>query len=353
MYASLYPFHFDGRRLAAAFETSLWGAMSFRYSGPGDTIANLAAYVPIGIFARLCLSGGAIRTVLLPITGGALLSIAIEIVQIAIPSRNPSLMDILLNVAGTSIGVALADWLWIRLAPRLEAAFRSNIPTIAILLALIWIAMHAAPFIPVLGMHQLRAALSPLKTLHWAPQDVGRWMAAWIIFGTVLRVVTARFAFPLLFGAAAAVSLGMTVLFLGHSISWNEIIGLALSAPLVLLGSVRLQSACVCAGLLISGLAPFQFQETPARFGWIPFVGFLESDWGRAFRVVFEKGYLYTGAVWLLFQSGLGRIASGVSVAMLLAVIEWIQRYLPGRSPEVADPLIALLAIMLLEGKSE
>lgn len=353
LYASLYPFHFDGRRLATAFETSLWGALSFRYSGPGDTIANLAAYVPIGIFARLCLSGGGVRDSLIPIAGGTLLSIAIEIVQIAIPSRNPSLMDVLLNVAGTSIGVALANAVWLRLAPRLEAAFRSNIPTIAILLALVWVAMHAAPFIPVLGMHKLRAALSPLKTMHWAPQDVARWMAAWIIFATILRVVTARIAFPLLFGASAAMSIGMTVLFLGHSISWNEIIGLVLATPFALLGGSRLQSACVCAGVLISGLAPFQFQETPARFGWIPFVGFLESDWGMAFRVVFEKGYLYAGAVWILFQSGLGRVASGVSVATLLTVIEWMQRYLPGRSPEVADPIIALLAIMLLEGKSE
>ena len=337
----------------AAFETSLWSALSFRYSGPGDTIANLAAYVPIGIFARLCLPGAAIRNSLIPIAASALLSIAVEIAQIAIPVRNPSLMDVLLNTASAAIGVALANWLWLRVAPRLEAVFRSNIPTIAILLAIIWIAMHAAPFIPVLGMHKLRAALSPLRTPHWTPQDVARWMAAWIIFGTILRVVTSRFAFPLLFAASAAVSLCMTVLFLGHSISWNEIIGLVLASPITFFAGLRVQATCVCVGLLISGLAPFQFQETPARFGWIPFVGFLESDWGLAFRVVSEKGYLYAGAVWLLYQTGLARVTCGVSIALLLAVIEWTQRYLPGRSPEVADPIIALLAIMLLEGKSE
>lgn len=353
MYASLYPFRFDGHRFALALETSLWDALSFRYSGPGDTIANLAAYVPIGIFARLCLPGKAIRNSLFPIAGSALLSIAMEIAQIAIPARNPSLMDILLNVASAAIGVGLANWVWLWIAPRLETMFHSNIPSIAILLALVWIAMHAAPFIPVLGMHKLRAALSPLKTLQWTPQDLARWVAAWIILGMVLRVATARLLYPLLFAASAAVSLCMKVLFLGHSISWSEILGLVLASPLILFGPAQMQAACVCLALLISGLAPFHFQETPAKFGWVPFVGLLESDWGVAFRIVSEKGYLYAGAVWMLYRSGAGRLASGVSVALLLAAIEWTQRYLPGRSPEVADPIIALLAIMLLEGKSE
>ncbi len=334
----------------AAWEVGLLQSMMVGYAGRGDTIANLLVYIPIGIFLRLSLGGGA-RNFALTIAGGFLLSLLVEVGQFATRDRDPSLTDVFLNVISTVIGASLATWLWMRLIPVLAKARQAKIPTIAILLLLVWIAIHSAPFIPTLGMHKLRAALSPLKSFTVTLEGVSRWSAAWLILASVLRALLVRKRFLPGFVAAAAISLGMRLLFTKQAVSWNEIAGLGLSFPVAVFAPF-LSAPLVLSFLLISGFSPYQFSSVPAPVGWVPFVGFLSRDWGSVYPVVLEKSYLYTGAVWLVYQAGFSRIVSGVSVAVVLAVVEWAQRYLPGRTPEVADPLIALLVILLLERKT-
>jgi hypothetical protein len=147
-------------------------------------------------------------------------------------------------------------------------------------------------------------------------------------------------------------SLATRLVFLSQSLSWNEVIGLILAAIAVAIAPAW-SYLFTGFGILLSGLAPFEFAEHARRFSWIPFSGLLEMDWGRSYLVACEKGFLYSGLVWLTYQAGFSRLLSGSLVAVLLAVIEVAQVYLPGRSAEVTDPLIALLAILLLERKQQ
>jgi Concanavalin A-like lectin/glucanases superfamily/VanZ like family len=73
-----------------------------------DGLANLLLFVPLGI--ALAALGCAPRRVIL-LAGG--LSLSIELAQFAIPGRDPSLGDLLFNVAGAAVGVGLG-----RRAPR-------------------------------------------------------------------------------------------------------------------------------------------------------------------------------------------------------------------------------------------
>ena len=47
--------------------------------------------------------------------------------------------------------------------------------------------------------------------------------------------------------------------------------------------------------------------------------------------------------VWLLRDSGLRMRYAAAAAAIILAAIEVTQMYLPGRTPEVTDPLLALI----------
>ena len=53
-------------------------------------------------------------------------------------------------------------------------------------------------------------------------------------------------------------------------------------------------------------------------------------------------------AVWLFSRAGLRRLSSALIVMVTLAVIEYLQIHLPGRTVELTDPILAgLLAVAL------
>jgi hypothetical protein len=50
----------------------------------------------------------------------------------------------------------------------------------------------------------------------------------------------------------------------------------------------------------------------------------------------------------MLRESGYSFLRPGIAVAVMLGGVEWIQRYLPGRTPEITDPLLAILLALFM-----
>jgi VanZ family protein len=59
--------------------------------------------------------------------------------------------------------------------------------------------------------------------------------------------------------------------------------------------------------------------------------------------VLIEKIFYYGTAIWLLRAAGAGLARSVSVVAVVLASIEIAQIHLPGRTPEITDPILAVL----------
>ena len=99
--------------------------------------------------------------------------------------------------------------------------------------------------------------------------------------------------------------------------------------------------------LIVLGLRPFHLGAHNV-FSWIPFQVLLASPWEGALVILCQKSFWYGSAVWLLF-SNYGRFlrATGI-VAALLASIEITQTRLPGRTPEITDPILAILLGLIL-----
>jgi hypothetical protein len=79
--------------------------------GLADSIANVLLFLPIGAAAAVRFPGWR-----RPVLGALLLSVGIEVVQLAIPGRYTSPADVAFNTLGATIGVALAHtagW-WLR-----------------------------------------------------------------------------------------------------------------------------------------------------------------------------------------------------------------------------------------------
>lgn len=115
VFASLFPF--EGWRGQGI---SPWVFLSAPLPPPYwtwfDVNINVAGYAPLGFLLALAMlrSGWPRLAVVLAVMAGALLSLAMEFLQIYLPRRVPSNMDLALNAAGTLLGALLA-WLLERL----------------------------------------------------------------------------------------------------------------------------------------------------------------------------------------------------------------------------------------------
>jgi glycopeptide antibiotics resistance protein len=77
-----------------------------------DLAGNIVVFVPLGTALALALRGRpAGRRLLLATLGGAGLSLTIELIQTAIPTRVTALDDWLLNTAGTWLGALGGYWI--------------------------------------------------------------------------------------------------------------------------------------------------------------------------------------------------------------------------------------------------
>ena len=105
------------------------------------------------------------------------------------------------------------------------------------------------------------------------------------------------------------------------------------------------------ATLLIRGLMPFRF-DADNDFNWIPFAGLIESNWRTAVTQLLDKGTYYGLAVWTTAR-GMNYVKATLIVATTLLAIEFLQTKLPGRTPEITDPILAILLAIILEAFSK
>ena len=62
-----------------------------------------------------------------------------------------------------------------------------------------------------------------------------------------------------------------------------------------------------------------------------------------------EKCFLYGTLLFFLRYLGASRSVSLWGVCLTLLALEWIQRWIPTRTPEITDPLLAWLLAYLLD----
>ncbi len=84
---TLVPFRFDW--------PPVWRLVGYR--GLSDVLANVALFLPFGFFVAF---GGRGR----PWLAGCALSVAVELLQLTLPSRSPSLIDVTTNSLGAALG---------------------------------------------------------------------------------------------------------------------------------------------------------------------------------------------------------------------------------------------------------
>ena len=345
VYGSLYPWHFVPHHLAENPLRILlhsWPPEAPRYFFE-DAVVNIALYLPLGFAAYLTFR----KSILAPILLGLLLSSSIEMAQLFTPTRITSMADVISNVAGSALGVIVAvafrgvlRWRPLHFHPLLRDRG-------ALALILCWATSLLLPFFPVLGLYLPHRKLtlflhSPAFTL----LPFASAAAVWFALGLLIEATGVRF--PRELTALTLLAIPAQVLVASRQPVLSQLTGAIAGALLFAVRprarKVTLPEACAFAGIVIfRGLWPFRFVSAAAAFGWIPFTGALTAAWLPALLVLSEKVFYYGAAVWLLHAAGIRLVRSTAAVAIVLAAIEIVQTHLPGRTPEITDPLMAIL----------
>ena len=291
VYASLQPF--AGWRMppeqVLGFLTAPWP----RYITAGDIALNIAAYLPLGIMLFVALRPPlrAASALVFATLIATLLSLALESVQMFLPVRIASNVDLLSNGAGAASG-ALAAWLLARSGNPLAALRGRMVRTDAfgdcgLILIALWILVQFHPAPLALGNGDLRETLGIAPLFAHAPQSyllAEAGVAALAVMGIGLllsmlvqpqRSALPAIALALLLTLAAksiaAVTLARTaqwLQWLTPGVAAGFAGGMVLLALLLLLAPVAraaIAIVCIVAGMCIVNATPENpYQALPA-----------------------------------------------------------------------------------------
>src|SRR5690606_32319677 len=111
-YGSLYPFNFKPDAIEGGVLQAL-SKLSWARAGRSDHIANVLLYLPLGFCLFLLLASRLSRpaSIIVATLLGASLSLMVEIAQVYVSARVPSLKDLALNTLGASLG-ACGGLIW-------------------------------------------------------------------------------------------------------------------------------------------------------------------------------------------------------------------------------------------------
>jgi VanZ family protein len=362
LYGSLYPWQFHARHYG---HNPLWILLHRWPSGPLDRFmlwdvgVNVTLYAPLGIFGYLAVSAQAVRAtrVLAPLALGLGLSASIEMLQLFDDSRMCSLSDVASNVTGAAAGIAIGAFYRVRLQRFLAAHGTASLlrPSGALLLLSCWLGYQLFPLFPVWGRTNLWNRVAALRAASAvSPPDTLMVFAEWLAVACLLESIGK--AMPKAKTSALLALLLLLVparLFIAsRTLAWPDILGAAAAYAVWLclprLWVRRAAPFLLTGALILAELWPFHFQESAQAFNWVPFRALFRSDWQNGFEVLFRKSFWYGSVLWLWRASGCSLAWATAIAAAALFVLERVQVYLPGRTPEITDAVLAALMGVLL-----
>jgi VanZ family protein len=360
LYGSLYPWQFYARHYAANPLWILlrsWPTGGFDRYIVWDAVVNITLYLPVGIFGFLAVSERAPRAlrILTPLALALALSASIEMLQLFDDSRQCSLADVACNVAGAAIGVAVGTLYrngLQRFLARHDAASLLR-PSAALLLLSCWLGYQFFPLFPVWGRTNLIHRMAALEVSAISPVDTLVVFAEWLAVACLLESIRKTMPKPKINEVLAALLLltSARLMIVSRTLAWSDIVGaVAAYAAWLFLPRLWMRRAApflLTGALIVADLAPFHFDSARA-FNWVPFRGLFRSTWQGGFVVLFRKSFWYGSVLWLWRASGRSLLWTTAVTAAVLFLLERVQVYLPGRTPEITDSVLAVLMAVLL-----
>jgi VanZ family protein len=350
IYGSLYPFAFHWPTGGGGPIKPLLASWSER-PGKADFLANILLYMPLGFFAVHALPRNANKVVryCIAIALGTGLSIAMELAQYFDSGRVSAATDIYANVLGTAVGATVATFA--RLPTRSLGANNARNHEAPLLLLAAWAADRLFPFVPVIDLHKYWAAIKPVFLFSYVDKiEIFRHAAIWSTVFVLVDEVAEGKRSIILFLLLALILVTGQVFVVDQSLSLPELIGISIALLWALVTTTIPRTRCLtvliwlATYILVERMEPFTFSVHGKQFEWVPFLGFLRGSITVDVLSFLEKSFFYGALIWIMAKVGIRILVATLFVGGFLFLTSVAQLYLPGRSAEITDALIALAA---------
>lgn len=348
VYGSLYPWVFLDVPEAGLVR---W---SFAHSRGEwlDVLLNVLVYVPLGFTGMFAFGQSKFWKVILLWLFGTALSYGTEFGQLYLPGRDPNLRDVLTNSLGTLLGALTALPFKASRFQRVLHNLKIGDPAAPVLL-ICWIGWHCFPMLPSLRFGKLHHFIDTMSHPSFTLQEIGDSLLAGCLIAALCEAVGGWFAKPQ--ARIWFVVFGMLLrgIIVGQSFSLCALIFTLAGVMSYSLAPGGTTKRTVAAILMLiwfipRELYPFTFRRIQSTFMWSPFTGVLAMNRDSMTRVLLGKLFLYSGTIWMAARSGVGLAPGAILLIAVLSVGEWLQLYLPDRTPETTDMVLALAGTLLV-----
>jgi hypothetical protein len=102
--------------------------------------------------------------------------------------------------------------------------------------------------------------------------------------------------------------------------------------------------ALVFAVYTVRSLLPVELRDDPTAMSWIPFASLLNGSMDINALSLANSLYFFVGMSWLVRRMRGNAVSVAVLLALWVASIEFIQRWLVGHTADITAPLLVLIA---------
>lgn len=354
VYGSLYPFNFTIPIAHGEAWTKLFSDWSLLFSRM-DALGNLLLFIPFGLvgFAGIAARSNTLTRITLVMFWGFGFALLLQMAQIYVPQRTPTLSDVLWNMVGLCVGIGSAL--------NLRWSFE-RLPANAVLplsLVALWLAAELLPFVPSLDVQSIKDNLKGLRDLPWATEQLLFHAAGVLLAGRALATAVGEArSVPGLLLLLGVVAVGKVVV-VSQTLSVAVLTGLAIGFIAWCTISRWREPGRATTVLLVlffayvySALSPFDFRTQAESFGWLPFAGLLRGSMLANIQGIAANLCLYAGMLWVISTLGGGIAASSALLAAVVLLFEAVQVFVVGRSAEITEPILVLALGQLLRAIS-
>nr|WP_067297812.1 right-handed parallel beta-helix repeat-containing protein [Marinobacterium profundum] len=342
-YGSLYPFNFTLTSLQQPDHTII----SLRIPGIGDLLGNLLLFAPLGAlsYARATAQSMTSEPATLPlsfIVQAGLFPLVLQLLQLLLPERDPSFMDVILNLLGCTLGWYCARYL--RFVPHFHSLALAALP---IGIGALYFLSELSPFVPTIDLQSIKNSLKPLFNEPFAFGQLLAKSALWVVAVRLLfwqrtnlrqRGLLIIWAFILV----AKLLIYKNSLELGDLsaplLAWLVLRFLDVDSP----KGLRLQLALLAGTIGFSSLGSFAPETGP--FSLIPFSGLLQGQMHTNVASLLAKLYVFSALIWIAIEAGLKAQRAAILLSTAVLLLEILQIWIPSKTAEIGDPLLVWIA---------
>jgi VanZ family protein len=367
LYGSLFPF--DDWISPSQSMMDVWRRTGREHVSRSDLLTNILAYIPFGfLLCSVCSERlGTFGKILITTVIGSTLSFSMEYIQLYLPSRTSSPIDLLLNMLSTLLGALafglsgkgsnIGEWFgeW-----RQTRFIDGRVVDIGLFVIALWGASQLAPFLPSIDVGSLKNGLKPLwLMLHGLSRFNGYRSVTYaltigslgfILLLTMKNRVRAPAWLCLYCGATFLGKITIT----GRQLSLEALAGLVFGVMLTFglkklsKSGLTIVGACsVTIAFFVDELRPDMSAGVYHDFNWIPFDAQMTDNVSGIITIIEGLWPFAALGFFAVVRASSGRKIKAFPIGVYLSIVvfslEYAQCFIAGRYPDITTVMLAVV----------